>query len=80
MKAPHPVASGPDDRWLVRRGSVGEARLALRRDRRNLVTRLERPSESGRSILELRGLGKELWDGIDAQEYVNELRNEWPDR
>ena len=30
-----------------------------------------------RSLLELRGLGKELWKGEDAQEYVNKLRREW---
>jgi hypothetical protein len=30
-----------------------------------------------RSIMELHGLGKEIWQGIDAQEYVNELREEW---
>ena len=29
------------------------------------------------SILELRGMGKEIWEGIDAQEYVNKLRDEW---
>jgi hypothetical protein len=23
------------------------------------------------------GLGKEIWEGIDAQEYVNKLRDEW---
>jgi hypothetical protein len=33
-----------------------------------------------RSILELEGLGKEIWEGIDAQEYVNELRKEWDHR
>ncbi|MGI9055321.1 MAG: hypothetical protein ACR2F2_05905 [Pyrinomonadaceae bacterium] len=33
-----------------------------------------------RSLLELEGLGKEIWEGIDAQEYVNELRNEWDHR
>jgi len=33
-----------------------------------------------RSILELHGLGKELWEGVDAQEYVNELRKEWNHR
>ena len=27
-----------------------------------------------RSIMELEGLGKEIWEGIDAQEYVDELR------
>ncbi len=30
-----------------------------------------------RDITELRGLGKELWAGVDAQEYVNALRDEW---
>ena len=29
------------------------------------------------SIMELRGLGKEIWEGIDAQEYVNEERISW---
>jgi hypothetical protein len=33
-----------------------------------------------RSIMELHGLGKEIWEGIDAQEYVNELRSEWEHR
>ena len=30
-----------------------------------------------RSILELEGLGKEVWNGIDAQEYVNQERDSW---
>lgn len=30
-----------------------------------------------RSILELEGLGKEVWNGIDAQEYVNQERGRW---
>ena len=29
------------------------------------------------SIMELHRLGKEIWQAIDAQEYVNELRGEW---
>ncbi len=33
-----------------------------------------------RRLSELRGLGKEIWQGIDAQEYVNRLRNEWDER
>lgn len=28
-------------------------------------------------LLRLRGLGKDLWEGIDAQEYINKLREEW---
>lgn len=30
-----------------------------------------------RSILELHGLGKEIWQGMDAQKYVDRLREEW---
>jgi hypothetical protein len=33
-----------------------------------------------RSLLELEGLGAEIWNGIDAQEYVDELRKEWDHR
>jgi plasmid stability protein len=29
------------------------------------------------SILELRGLGKELWEGIDPVEYLREERDSW---
>ena len=29
------------------------------------------------SILELQGLGKEIWEGIDAQEYVDRERASW---
>ena len=28
-------------------------------------------------IEQLRGLGREIWDGIDAQDYVNNERDEW---
>jgi endonuclease III-like uncharacterized protein len=33
-----------------------------------------------RSLLELEGLGAEIWEGVDAQKYVDELRNEWEHR
>jgi hypothetical protein len=33
--------------------------------------------ETKHSILELQGLGKEIWQGIDAQEYVNRERASW---
>lgn len=34
-------------------------------------------SEPKRSLRELRGLGKEIWAGIDAQQYIDEQRNDW---
>lgn len=36
----------------------------------------EKPSIK-HNIEELRGLGKEIWEGVDAQEYVDSLRQEW---
>ncbi len=33
-----------------------------------------------RSLPELEGLGAEMWQGIDAQQYVDELRTEWDHR
>ena len=33
-----------------------------------------------RSLMELAGLGAEIWQGIDAQKYVDELRSEWDHR
>ena len=39
--------------------------------RRQVTTRARR------SILELQGLGKEIWQGIDAQEYVDWERASW---
>lgn len=37
--------------------------------------RLNIPLE--RSLLELEGLGADIWQGIDAQAYVQGLREEW---
>ncbi|MEZ4636809.1 MAG: hypothetical protein R2873_25555 [Caldilineaceae bacterium] len=34
-------------------------------------------AEEVHDLSELRGLGAEIWQGIDAQEYVNQLREEW---
>jgi hypothetical protein len=30
-----------------------------------------------RSVMELHGKGAELWQGVDAATYVDELRSEW---
>lgn len=38
------------------------------------------PDRGKHSILELAGLGAEVWKGIDAQEYVDQLRSEWDKR
>lgn len=52
---------------------------------KNLLEAEETKGRPMHSIMELHGLGAEIWkdkDGslIDAQEYVNELRSEWDHR
>lgn len=44
-----------------------------------LQTELNNGDEKGQrhSILELHGLGKEIWQGVDANGYVTRLREEW---
>jgi hypothetical protein len=33
--------------------------------------------DHSRSILELRGKGKQIWQGIDVQKYIDEERSSW---
>ncbi len=48
---------------------------------RDLAQPIVEPStKPKRSIMELHGLGAKIWEGIDAQEYVNKLREEWDHR
>ena len=42
-----------------------------------LTEQLEASPKGTLSILSLQGLGKEVWNGIDAQEYVNQERDSW---
>lgn len=38
------------------------------------------PRAPKRSIMELEGLGSDIWAGIDPKPYVSELRDEWNHR
>jgi hypothetical protein len=46
-----------------------------------LRSELENGDDNGQphSVLELHGLGKEIWQGVDGDEYVKKLRDEWED-
>lgn len=37
------------------------------------------PYFSGGGILAMRGLGKEIWQRINVEEYLTQLRQEWND-
>lgn len=45
-----------------------------------LATVAAHESQKQRGLLELEGLGAEIWRGIDAQQYVDTLRKEWDHR
>ncbi|MFI5366551.1 MAG: hypothetical protein ACHQ4J_13110 [Candidatus Binatia bacterium] len=42
-----------------------------------IVRPITEPARPALHWCDLRGLGKEIWRGLDAQAYVNELRDEW---
>lgn len=44
---------------------------------RLLKTGIEASHKKKHNITELKGCGKKIWKGIDAQKYVNKLREEW---
>jgi hypothetical protein len=59
---------------------IKAVRRLPRADRLRLVEVLLRDNETAPSnhhLKELRGLGKDIWKSIDAQEYVDSERDEW---
>lgn len=57
-----------------------EAQHLSLEERRELIRLLHdsiQDRSEAHSILELAGMGAEVWQGIDAQDYVNRLRSEW---
>ncbi len=68
---------------VVERAVSDVARLLRVEPQEELVVsdwyRRTRPGQR-RSILDLEGLGAEVWAGVDAKRYIDELRNEWDHR
>jgi hypothetical protein len=64
---------------------AAEVRQLSIQDRKRLIDEIiesliQSNSSKNRSLLEFEGAGKRLYDGKDAQDYVNELRQEWDHR
>lgn len=64
-----------------------QAKTLSARERKELVKLLvdsldvsETTPHRKRRLSELRGLGKDIWQGIDAQAYVDQLCHEWDER
>ena len=64
-------------RRYVKKLPVAERLQLLAMVASDLASETPPAEKSKRSIMELRGLGKETWEGKDAQDYVDELREEW---
>ena len=43
----------------------------------DMLSETPQPPRRKHSLRELRGLGKEIWEGIDAQDYIDQQRTEW---
>jgi hypothetical protein len=58
---------------------IEAAKLLTNEERKKLVEALDSRSEAPqhRHITELRGLGKDLWQAIDPQDYLNVERDSW---
>ncbi|HEY3333079.1 MAG TPA: hypothetical protein VGK19_23805 [Capsulimonadaceae bacterium] len=61
----------------VRPLSVEERRKVLDLVSRDLGLDTKQDVPGQRSLLELDGLGAEIWKGVDVAEYVSALRAEW---
>ena len=64
---------------------LAHVRTLSRDERKQLVKQLidlldEPEPLKQHSILELAGLGADIWQDIDAQDYINKLRDEWDER
>lgn len=55
--------------------SLEDEALLLEKLMADLRQRLE--GQQYHSIMELKGLGKELWQGIDVEKYIEEERSSW---
>jgi hypothetical protein len=57
---------------------IQAASRLTREERERLIHALIQPAiEPAHEITELRGLGKEVWNNFDAQDYINAERDSW---
>lgn len=59
---------------------IEAAKHLTREDQEKLIQALRQQHETSvqqHRITEMRGLGKDLWQGVDPQEYVNAERDSW---
>ena len=70
------VKNFPDDLYAALRARAGREHRSVAQEVIHLLGRtLETPEPL--SILDLQGLGRELWENVDAADYVARERDSW---
>jgi plasmid stability protein len=69
------ISKFPDDLLQILRQQAHRERRSVAQEVIHLLDGFLRPERY--SILELRGLGKELWQGANNQTYINNERDGW---
>jgi plasmid stability protein len=70
------IKNFPDDVYEALREHARRSRRSVSQEVVVLISRALKRSETT-SILDIRGLGKELWRNIDAAEHVDRERGSW---
>ncbi|MGM0577129.1 MAG: FitA-like ribbon-helix-helix domain-containing protein [Myxococcota bacterium] len=70
------VKSFPDDLYSELKARAAREHRSLAQEVVHLLDRAVREQER-LSLLELRGLGREAWEGVDAAEHVRAERDSW---
>ena len=70
------VKNFPDDLYATLRAQARREHRSVAQEVVHLLSRTLEAQEP-LSILDLQGLGKELWENVDAADYVNRERDSW---
>ncbi len=70
------IKNVPDKLYSRLKAQARRERRSVSQEVLHILDEATRPSETV-SILDLRGLGKELWKGVDPAAHVDEERRSW---
>ena len=70
------VENFPDDLYSILRDRAGREQRSVAQEVTHLLGQALENREP-LSILDLQGLGRDLWDGVDAADYVRRERDAW---
>ena len=70
------VENFPDDLYTILRDRARREHRSVAQEVTHLLGEALENSEP-LSILDLQGLGRDLWDGVDAVDYVRRERDSW---